>query len=199
MEGLLLGLLLWPVAISNRLVGRTTCAATVPRATSAQMRSWTKADMRSASLRLPDEVESLLSADTDRKTTSQLWAAFSTCYATEEDAIAAAKRNTGTILPYLNSPSNIYGSFAYIEQELGIDAAREVCRQNPGVLQCDPRAICQTSGADIARAAKAVDTVESLKLPPGVRMAHGCPALAVPAHVAPWADTPALHALAGAE
>jgi hypothetical protein len=135
------------------------------------MRSWTKADMQSASLPLPDEVESLLSADTDRKTTSQLWAAFSTCYATEEDAIAAAKRNTGTILPYLNAPTNIYGSFAYMVEELGVDAAREVCKQNPGVLQCDPRAICQTSGEDIARAAKFVDAIEGLKLPAGVRMA----------------------------
>lgn len=147
----------------------------VSRARSVSMRSWTAADMQFASLPLPEEVESLLSADTDRKTTSQMWAAFSKCYETEDEAVEAAKRNTGTILPYLNSPSNIIGSYAYIVEELGLEQAREVCKQNPGVLQCDPRALRQTSGEEIARAAKVVDNFERLKLPPAVSAAPRLP------------------------
>ena len=44
-----------------------------------------------------------------------------------------------------------------------------MCKQNPGVLQCDPRAIRQSSGEDIRKAANAIDNFESLKLPPLVR------------------------------
>lgn len=133
------------------------------------MRRWTPADQKSKSLPLPAELDALLSADTDRDNTRQMWAAFRSCYASESEAIQAAKRNTGTILPYLNSPGNIYGSYAYIVEELGLAGAREVCKQNPGVLQCDPRAIRQSSGEDIRKAANVIDNFESLKLPPLVR------------------------------
>ena len=149
----------------------TTAGAAV-RTGGIVARSWTPADMSSKALPLPEDLESLLSAATDRKTTSQLWAAFRSCYATEGDAIEAAKRNTGTILPYLNSPGNIYGSYEYLAEILGVEGAQEVCRQNPGVLQCDPRALRQTTGESIVRAAKAVDAFESVKLPPVVRAAH---------------------------
>ena len=58
------------------------------------------------------------------------------CFPTEADAVAAAARNTGTILPYLNSPSNIYGCFEVLTDMLGKDAARDVCTKNPSILQC---------------------------------------------------------------
>ena len=37
-------------------------------------------------------------------------------------------------------------------RELGLEAARDVVRKNPGVLQCDPRAIAQSKPSDIVRA-----------------------------------------------
>jgi len=164
--------LLLAVADAHRLLVRT--APPVTARGSVVMRSWTPADMKSKALPLPDDLESLLSAATDRRSTTQLWAAFRSCYATEDDAIEAAKRNTGTILSYLNSPGNIYGSYAYMVEELGVDGAREVCKQNPGVLQCDPRALRQTTGEEIVRAARLVDAIESIKLPPVVRAAPLC-------------------------
>lgn len=133
------------------------------------MGRWSEADMASDALALPAAVEALLSDDTPRDTTSQLWAAFRACFETEDEAVAAACRNAGTIMPYLNRPTNIVGSFEYLVRELGLEAARDVVRKNPGVLQCDPRAIAQSKPSDIVRAANSIDAIESLDVPPIVR------------------------------
>jgi ribosomal protein L32 len=138
--------------------------------------------MKSEYLPIPEEIASLLSEDTDRKTTSQMWAAFRTCYATEEDAITAAKRNTGTILPYLSSPSNILGSYKYIVQELGVDAAREICRQNPGreassITAPQPNYCTRHSSEPSRRRKKRGDKEESL---PSARAKMLCGSREVP-------------------
>ena len=52
-----------------------------------------------ATLSLHREVAGEISEGTSLPQTQQLWAAFRTCYATEELAVKAALRNTGTILP----------------------------------------------------------------------------------------------------
>ena len=70
-----------------------------------------------------------------------LWGALRACYGTESEAVAAAARNTGTILPYLNSPSNIKGCYAVLVELLGSEQAAEVCAKNPGILQCNPRVL----------------------------------------------------------
>ena len=87
------------------------------------MASWTKADLKSKKLKLPSEVDSLLSEDTPREQVEILWAALRSCFGSEAEAIAAASRNTGTILPYLNAPSNIYGSYKVLVDMLGRDGA----------------------------------------------------------------------------
>lgn len=132
-------------------------------------RSWTPGDMKTRPLALPDEVEELLSADTNRQQTEMMWSAFRACYATDEEAISAAQRNTGAILPYLNAPSNIQGCFKYLVEELGTDGARDVINKNPGVLSCAPAALRQTAIEDIQKAADTVDAIESLPIPPAVR------------------------------
>ena len=133
------------------------------------MASWQAADLKVKGAKLPNEVEELLSADTDRQTTEKMWAAFRSCYASEDAAIAAAMRNTGAILPYLNRPSNIYGTYKYLESELGTEGARDVITKNPGVLSCSPAAIAQTPIEDVVKAADAVGLIDSLPIPPVVR------------------------------
>ena len=132
-------------------------------------RSWTQQDMKTSRVPLPDEVEELISADTNRQQTEMMWSAFRGCYATESDAIAAAMRNTGAILPYLNSPGNIKGCFQYLSEELGENGARDVVTKNPGVLSCAPAALRQTAIEDIQKAADTVDAIESLPIPPALR------------------------------
>lgn len=138
----------------------------------AMMAKWTQADMQAARLPLPAEVDELLSEDTSRENTELLWAAFRECFATEADAVAAARRNTGTILPYLNVPSNIRGSFGVLVDLLGDEAAaRDVCAKNPGVLQCRPASLARESAESIVRAADQVDSVEGVlgAMPPALR------------------------------
>jgi len=172
MRRLLAGLLL--------LVGDVSCLCMVARSlplarsrtpAAAMMASWTPADMSAKRLPLPDEVDVLLSSDTSRENTEALWCALRSCFDSDEEAIAAASRNTGTILPYLNSPSNIYGSYEVLEGMLGRDGAKDVCTKNPGILQCNPRTLARDDASNIARAADVVDAVESVlgAIPAGLR------------------------------
>jgi len=127
--------------------------------------------MQAKRMELPAEVDELLSTDTDRQNTKALWAALRSCFKTEEEAVAAAARNTGTILPYLNSPSNIYGSFDVLVQMLGREGAVDVCSKNPGILQCNPKILAREEADKIVSAANSVDFFERQLglLPPAVR------------------------------
>ena len=144
----------------------------VARASSLHMMAqWQQADLTAPSMKLPAEVDELLSEDTDRIGVRKLWCALRKCYATEEEAVAAVKRNTGTILPYLNAPSNIYGSYEVLVDLLG-DEADAVVRKNPGVLQCNPKALARESADSIRSAADTVDFFETGilgSMPPALR------------------------------
>lgn len=135
------------------------------------MRSWTPADMKSKRLKLPAEVDAKLSDDTSRENTEKLYAALRSCFATEAEAISAVERNTGTILPYLNAPSNIYGSYEVLVEKLGRDGARDVCAKNPGILQCSPIALAREDADSIVKTADYVDSVEGVlgSFPPALR------------------------------
>jgi hypothetical protein len=137
----------------------------------AMMARWTSEDMKCKAMPLPLDVDSLLSADTSRKDTEVLWAALRSCFASEGEAIAAAQRNTGTILPYLNSPSNIYGSYSVLVDLLGTESARDVCAKNPGILQCNPRTLAREKAESIVSTANSVDFYEGVlgRMPPALR------------------------------
>ena len=80
----------------------TVAASAAPCGRSARgtaMASWQQEDLNAPSMALPEEIELLLSADTDRVGTRKLWCAMRRCYATEADAIAAVRRNTGVRQP----------------------------------------------------------------------------------------------------
>ena len=91
-------------------------------------------------------MDELLSPDTSRKEVEILWGALRSCYGTESEAVAAAARNTGTILPYLNSPSNIKGCYAVLVEMMGSEQAGDVCAKNPGILQCNPQILALEHG-----------------------------------------------------
>lgn len=144
----------------------------VARTRGLQMAQWTAADMKAKRMRLPPEIDSILSADTSRENTEALWAALRSCFSSEDEAIAAATRNTGTILPYLNSPSNIYGNYDVLVDMLGREGARDVCAKNPGILQCNPKILAREDPDALVRAANQVDWFETGvlgSLPPPVR------------------------------
>ncbi|KAL1529913.1 hypothetical protein AB1Y20_000841 [Prymnesium parvum] len=169
---LLLALLPSPCAAWSLGARPTPTAATpgVRRAAAPRsMARWTSDDLRSARLPLPAEVEALLSEETSRKDVEILWAALRACFDDERDAVAAAVRSPTTILPYLNAPSNIYGSYEYLVEQLGVEGAREVCAKNPGVLACRPAALRQTSAESIVNAANAIDFIESIPIPLALR------------------------------
>lgn len=158
-------------ASTLRSTPRAARPAVLRLAPAAMMANWNPADMKSKKLRLPEEVADLLSADTDRGTTEQLWAAFRSCFGTEDEAIAAAKRNTGTILNYLNSPTNIYGSYEVLVDKLGRDGARDVCRMNPGILQCNPSTLAREDADKVVSTAETVERIEGVlgSIPPALR------------------------------
>ena len=111
------------------------------RSPASRTRPTFRAALKPAPPHPPAQVDELLSPDTSRKEVEMLWGALRACYGTESEAVAAAARNTGTILPYLNSPSNIKGCYAVLVELLGSEQAAEVCAKNPGILQCNPRVL----------------------------------------------------------
>ena len=61
------------------------------------MGQWSVSDARGKGTQLPAAVDALLSEDTPRGPTEIMWTALRSCYASEEDAVAAVERNTGTV------------------------------------------------------------------------------------------------------
>ena len=137
------------------------------------MVQWTAKDMTRRGKRVPDEVDALLAADfPSRDQVPIMWAALSECYASDAEAIAAAKRYPALVLPYMNSPGNILGSFKVLCELLGRDGAREVCIKNPGVLGNDPVKLSLCSAKDIQDSAAVREWIDT-KLPFGLRFWAG--------------------------
>lgn len=90
-----------------------------------------------------------------------MWNLLLKCYATEAEAITAAKRTTSLILPYMNSPTNIAGSYDVLVELLGEEAARDVCIRNPAVLGNDPAALRGCSAKDIQDSARLKEFIET--------------------------------------
>lgn len=137
------------------------------------MVQWTAADMKRKSKRVPAEVDALLAADfPSRGQVPIMWATLLECYATEAEAIAAAKRYPSLVLPYMNSPGNIAGSFKVLIEKVGRESAREICVKNPGVLGNDPVKLELCSAKDIEDSADLREWIDT-KLPFGLRFWAG--------------------------
>ena len=70
-------------------------------------------------------------------------------------------KNTAVILPQLNSPTKIKGTYALLKKRLGKKQAQEVVTKNPGVLVCSPEGLAKESDEAIIKAANFVESVEN--------------------------------------
>ncbi|KAL1522172.1 hypothetical protein AB1Y20_021811 [Prymnesium parvum] len=92
-----------------------------------------------------------------------LWKEFKKCYPSEAVAQEMLSKNTAVILPQLNSPRKIKGTYALLNTRLGKVRAAEVLEKNPGVLICSPESLEKQSDDDIVNAANLVDTLNKNK------------------------------------
>uniref|UniRef100_A0A6V4TKD7 PSI-F n=1 Tax=Prymnesium polylepis TaxID=72548 RepID=A0A6V4TKD7_9EUKA len=92
-----------------------------------------------------------------------LWKEFKKCYPSEAVAQEMLSKNTAVILPSLNSPRKIKGTYALLNKRLGKATAKEVLLKNPGVLVCSPESLEKQSDEEIIKAANLVETLENNK------------------------------------
>jgi hypothetical protein len=89
-----------------------------------------------ADLALPPGVMDLLVDDELKKSVPAvkiLWSRLLEVYGSEGEALAAVTKNSAIVLPYLNRPVNIDGSWAVLKSMMTEDEARKVITQNPCV------------------------------------------------------------------
>lgn len=114
---------------------------------------------------LPSEVETLLINDELRKSrpgVCLLWAQLLSVYPTEAAAKEAVVRNSAIVLPYLNRPFHIDGSWEVLKTMMSEEEALEVITKNPGILACIPAALKTSNKLAVLTTARAVDTVDNL-------------------------------------
>jgi hypothetical protein len=92
-----------------------------------------------------------------------LWKEFQKCYPTKQKALDALSKNTAVILPQLNAPSKIKGTFAQLKQRFGQKGAQEIVEKNPGILVCSPQGLLKQSDKQILDAANLVETLDKNK------------------------------------
>ena len=92
-----------------------------------------------------------------------LWKEFQKCYRSRDVATSMLSKNTAVILPTLNSPRKIKGTYALLNKRLGRSRATEVLEKNPGVLVCSPESLEKQSDDDIIGAANLVATLDENK------------------------------------
>ena len=90
-----------------------------------------------------------------------LWDTFKACYPSEEAAEAAVNKNSAVILPNLNSPTKITGTYNLLLERFGEAEALDIITKNPGILVCTPGSLSDQSNDDIRNAAQLVTTLES--------------------------------------
>ena len=97
----------------------------------------------------PNDPRSKAEGGWTKSDVNQMWSAFETVYGSRERAEAAANRNVKVLLPFLNSPETIRGSYAVLVDMLGKEEASEIIVKNPGVLSCAPEDLAKTKPGDI--------------------------------------------------
>lgn len=79
---------------------------------------------------LPAEVREEIDSAVSTSDVMPLWQEFRKCYATEADAISAAKRNIVVLLPFINTRDNIYFCNRILGDELGFSNEERVSEWN---------------------------------------------------------------------
>ena len=114
---------------------------------------------------LPAEVEELLVSDelrASRPGVCMLWAQLLQIYPGEEAAKEAVRRNSAIVLPYLNRPYFIEGSWQVLNEMMSAEEALEVVTNNPGILASRPEGLKMSNKAAVQATAKAVNVVDAL-------------------------------------
>jgi len=128
-------------------------------------------------LELPDEVEGVLTNEELRESrpgVKLLWAQLLEVYPSEADAKEAVRRNSAIVLPYLNRPYHIEGSWRVLNEIMSEAEALEVITKNPGILACNPSGLKTSSKAAVQTMAGVVDVVDGL-WPEGLKWPWGAP------------------------
>lgn len=140
-----------------------------------------RVSFQSSGQRIPDQEKMILA----------LWKEFKKCYKSEEVAREMLSKNTAVILPQLNSPAKIKGTwarrtnphlfprlpsvarplrppiwllrYALLNKRLGKAKAADVVTKNPGVLVCSPDALAKETDESIIKAAELVATLDANK------------------------------------
>lgn len=94
-----------------------------------------------------------------------LWKALQDCFATRDLAEAAVRKNSAVILPQLNSPTKIKGTYKLLVTRFGKKGAAEILEKNPGILVCTPGSLDKQSDEEILKAANLVAFLDENKLP----------------------------------
>ena len=79
---------------------------------------------------LPAEVREEIDSAVSTSDVMPLWQEFRKCYATEADAISAAKKNIVVLLPFINTRENIYFCNRILGDELGFSNEERVSEWN---------------------------------------------------------------------
>jgi hypothetical protein len=105
--------------------------------------------------RLPEAVyrllpDVILRTPADAAAVAALWRAVCKVYPSEEAAAAAVVNTPSLILPWVNTPSNVAGSFAVLVDILdSTESAQDVISKNPGILACNPQRLALSSAGEI--------------------------------------------------
>ena len=83
-------------------------------------------------------------------------------FPSEAAAVAAVKRNSAIVMPYLNRPPYISGCWDVLKGMMSEEEALDVITRNPGILACNPVGLRTSNAAVIKGTAGAVDAFESL-------------------------------------
>ena len=114
---------------------------------------------------LPPEVAAMLDVDDELRESEPaarvLWSRLLEIYPSEDAALAAVRRNSALIMPYMNKPAFIDGSWRVLNQMMSEAEALEVVTKNPGILACNPAGLVTSDAETVKRAAGFVDGVES--------------------------------------
>ena len=119
--------------------------------------------------KIPAALDALLDPAIDRDEVGPLWREFRACYPSEDDAVSAASRNLQVILPFVNIPSNIEGSWRVLCSKFSDAEALQIVSEHPGILANKPGELDQCSQDDIRRTVTMVTKIATI--PPGVRAA----------------------------
>ena len=93
---------------------------------------------------------------------ADIWFAFEKVYGSRDKALAASRKNSQVLLPFINSPETILGAHAALISIFGKAGAADIIEKNPGVLACDPQSLAKTSADEIRNAANFVATFDLL-------------------------------------